>query len=46
MPAVVFGPEHWIYLAIHIVFSVIVLGLGKKFAKTERSQSIFLKSLA
>ena len=46
MPAVVFGPEHWIYLAIHIVFSVVVLGLGKKFAKTERSQSIFLKSLA
>ena len=46
MPAVVFGPEHWIYLAIHIVFSVVVLGLGKKLAKTERSQSIFLKSLA
>ena len=46
MPAVVFGQEHWIYLAIFIVFSVVVLVLGKKSAKTEHAQSIFLKSLA
>ena len=46
MPATVFGPVHWIYLAIHMVFSVAILYLGKKFARTERSQSIFLKSLA
>lgn len=46
MPAVVFGPEHWIYLAIFIIFSVAILGLGKKYLKTERAQSFFLKSLA
>lgn len=46
MPAVVFGKEHWIYLAIFVLFSVAVLFLGKKYAKTERSQVIFLKSLA
>ncbi len=46
MPAVVFGKEHWIYLAIFAAFSVAVLSLGKKCAKTERSQVVFLKSLA
>ena len=46
MPAVVFGKEHWIYLAVSTLFSVAVLTMGKKFAKTERTQSIFLKSLA
>lgn len=46
MPATVFGPVHWVYLAIHILFSVVILALGKKYAKTERSQVIFLKSLA
>ena len=46
MPAVVFGKEHWIYLSIFLLFAVIVLVLGKKFAKTERSQAVFLKSLA
>lgn len=46
MPAVVFGREHWIYLAIFVLFSLAVLMLGKKYAKCERSQAIFLKSLA
>jgi hypothetical protein len=46
MPAVVFGKEHWIYLAIFVLVSVAVLFLGKKYAKCERSQAIFLKSLA
>lgn len=46
MPATVFGPVHWVYLAIHILFSVVILALGKKYAKCERSQAIFLKSLA
>ena len=46
MPATVFGPVHWIYLIIHITFSAVILALGKKYAKTERSQAIFLKSLA
>lgn len=46
MPAEVFGKEHWIYLAIFIGFSVAVLVLGKKYAKTEYAQAVFLKSLA
>jgi hypothetical protein len=46
MPAVVFGKEHWIYLAIFVLFSLVILMLGKKYAKCERSQAIFLKSLA
>ena len=46
MPAVLFGKEHWIYLSVFVVFSVAVLFLGKKYAKTERCQAVFLKSLA
>lgn len=41
----VFGAVHLIYLAITIPLSVIGLILAKKFAKTEKSQSIILKSL-
>lgn len=41
----VFGTVHLIYLAITFPLSVIGLLLAKKFAKTEKSQSIILKSL-
>jgi hypothetical protein len=42
----VFGTVHLIYLLITFPLSFIVLFLGKKYAKTERSQNIFLKVLA
>lgn len=42
----VFGTVHIIYLLITLPLSFIVLFLSKKFAKTEKSQRIFLKSLA
>lgn len=42
----VFGSVHIIYLLITLPLSVLALFLGKKFAKSEKSQSIFLKSLA
>ena len=41
----VFGIVHIIYLAITVSLSVIGLLLAKKFAKTEKAQSIVLKSL-
>lgn len=41
----VFGTVHLIYLAITVPLSVIGLLLAKKFAKTEKAQSIILKSL-
>ena len=41
----VFGSVHLLYLAITVPLSVIGLFLAKKFAKTEKAQSIFLKSL-
>ena len=42
----VFGSVHIIYLVITLPLSVLALFLGKKFVKSEKSQSIFLKSLA
>ena len=42
----VFGTAHIIYLLITLPLSFIVLFLGKKFSKSEKSQSIFLKTLA
>lgn len=42
----VFGTVHLIYLFITLPLSILALFLGKKFAKTEKSQSIFLKVLA
>ena len=42
----VFGPVHWIYLAITLSLSVIGLYLAKRYAKTEQAQKIILKSLA
>jgi len=41
----VFGTVHWIYLAITVPLSVIGLFLAKKYAKTEKTQRIILKSL-
>ena len=41
----VFGAVHFIYLLATIPLSVIGLLLAKKFAKTEKAQSIVLKSL-
>lgn len=42
----VFGSVHIIYLAITLSISVIGLYLAKKYAKTEKSQKIILKSIA
>jgi hypothetical protein len=42
----VFGNVHIIYLAITVPLSCAGLFLAKRFAKTEKSQSIVLKSLA
>lgn len=42
----VFGSVHWIYLAITLPLSVVGLVCAKKFAKTEKSQKIILKSIA
>jgi hypothetical protein len=42
----VFGTVHWIYLLITIPLSCLGIFLAKKFAKTEKSQKIVLKSLA
>ena len=41
----VFGVVHLIYLAITVPLSVIGLLLAKKYAKTEKAQSVVLKSL-
>ena len=42
----VFGSVHLIYLAITITLSVIGLFCAKKFAKSDKSQTIILKSVA
>ena len=42
----VFGGIHWLYLAITITLTVCGLICAKKFAKSEKSQKIILKSLA
>lgn len=42
----VFGAVHWIYLAITLSLSVVGLFCAKKFAKSEKSQKIILKSIA
>ena len=41
-----FGPEHILYILISTVLCSGALLLGKKYAKTEKSQSLFLKGLA
>ena len=42
----VFGKVHLIYLAISLVVSFAILFCAKKFAKSEKSQKIVLKSIA
>ncbi len=42
----VFGPVHLIYLAITLPLSFAGLFLAKKYAKTEKSQKIVLRSIA
>ena len=42
----VFGTVHILYMVITLSLSVAVLILSKKFAKTEKSQAIVLKSIA
>ena len=42
----VFGAVHWIYLAITLSLSATGLVCAKKFAKSEKSQKIILKSIA
>jgi hypothetical protein len=42
----VFGPVHWIYLAITLSLSAAGLYLAKRYSKTEQAQKIVLKSLA
>ena len=41
-----FGIEHILYLIISTVVSSAALLLAKKYAKTEKSQQIFLKAVA
>lgn len=42
----VFGGVHFIYLAVTLSLSVLGLYLAKRYAKTEKSQKIVLKSIA
>lgn len=42
----VFGTVHWLYLGITLSLTVIGLFFAKKFAKSQRSQTIILKSIA
>ena len=46
MPATVFGIEHFLYMGITSALAVTALMLAKKYAKTEKQQSVFLKVLA
>ena len=41
-----FGVEHILYIIISTVVASAALLLAKKYAKTEKSQMIFLKTLA
>jgi hypothetical protein len=46
MPAVVFGWEHFTYMGITSALAIAGLLFAKKYAKSEKSQSIILKSIA
>ena len=46
MPAELYGIEHFIYIGITTALAVGGLLCAKKYAKTEKSQQIFLKGLA
>lgn len=45
MPAQLFGIEHFLYIGITTFIAVLVLILTKRYAKTERQQTIFVKVL-
>ena len=46
MPAVVFGIEHFLYMGITATLASVGLLCAKKYAKSEKSQTIILKGLA
>jgi len=46
MPAKLYGIEHFTYIGITAALAVVGLLCAKKFAKTEKAQSIVLKGLA
>ena len=46
MPAVVFGWEHFTYIGITSALAIAGLFFAKKYAKSEKSQFIILKSIA
>ena len=46
MPAQLYGIEHFLYVAITTLVAVLALLLAKRHLKTEKGQTIFLKSLA
>lgn len=46
MPAQLYGIEHFTYIGITTTLAVVGLLCAKKFAKTEKAQSVILKSLA
>ena len=46
MPAELYGIEHFTYIGITTALATVALIFAKKFAKTPKSQSIVLKSLA
>lgn len=46
MPAVVFGWEHFTYMGITSALAIAGLFFAKKYAKSEKSQAIILKSIA
>ncbi len=46
MPAKLYGIEHFTYIGITLALAIVGLVCAKKFAKTEKAQSIVLKSLA
>ena len=46
MPATLYGIEHFLYIGITTALAVASLLLAKKYARSERAQTIFLKSLA
>ena len=46
MPAVVFGIEHFLYMGITGAMAAVGLIFAKKYAKSEHSKTIILKSLA
>lgn len=39
----IFGWEHFVYLAVFIIISIVGLICAKKFAKTEKAQNIIIK---